>query len=122
MITVKQKGKFKKLNKFLDRAVNASKFDKLDVYGNEGVELLRQATPKDTGKTADSWEYKVERKDGSSTLTFYNTNIQNGTQIAVIIDNGYVNKQGTWVEGYHYIEPALEPLILEIIRDIRKEV
>ena len=87
MITFRQKGDFSKLTRFLERAKESVRLGDLDKYGREGVAALASATPVDTGRTANSWHYKIEQKQGSVSISFYNTNIQNGVPIAVILQS-----------------------------------
>lgn len=61
VIVFRQKGDWKKSRKFLKRCSNLSLDELLDRYGQEGVEALAKATPKDTGKTAASWSYTVTK-------------------------------------------------------------
>lgn len=122
MITIKCKGDFSRTTKFLEKAkhlVNASIFDK---YGRAGVAALQSATPVDTGKTAASWYYEVENKKGSTSINFYNKNIQNGVPIAIILQYGHGTGTGGWVEGRDYINPAIQPIFDKIAEDVWKEV
>jgi len=122
MITFKQKGDFSKLSSFLERTKNAIKLGNLDRYGRQGVRLLQSATPKDTGKTANSWKYKINRERESVSISFYNDNIQNGVNIAIILQYGHATKNGGWVEGRDYINPVIRPLFDKIANDAWKEV
>lgn len=122
MITFKQKGDFSKLSSFLERTKNAIKLGNLDRYGRQGVRLLQSATPKDTGKTANSWKYKINREQESVSISFYNDNIQNGVNIAIILQYGHATKNGGWVEGRDYINPVIRPLFDKIANDAWKEV
>ena len=99
MITFRQKGDFSKLTRFLERAKESVRLGDLDKYGREGVAALASATPVDTGRTANSWHYKIEQKQGSVSISFYNTNIQNGVPIAVILQYGHATRNGGWVQG-----------------------
>ena len=89
MITFKQKGDFSKLTNFLEKAKRAVKISTLDKYGKEGVAALSSATPKDSGLTASSWYYEIVNNNGSITLEFKNSNIQNGVPIAIILQYGH---------------------------------
>ena len=122
MITFNQKGDFSKLNNYLERVIEPVKLGKLNYYGRKGVAALSSATPKDTGLTASSWEYKIERKDGSVSLSFYNTNVNNGVPIAIILQYGHGTRNGGWVEGRDYINPAIQPIFDEIAREAWEEV
>lgn len=122
MITFKSKGNFNKLSSFFERAKEAIKIGDLDKYGKEGVEALREATPKDTGKTADSWYYQIDRVEGSVSISFHNSNIQNGVPIAIILQYGHGTNHGGWVEGRDYINPAIQPIFDRIAEDAWKEV
>ena len=121
MISFKEKGDFSKLNGFLERAKETIKLGDLDRYGRQGVEALRSATPKDTGRTAESWHYEIIRKKESVSISFYNSNIQNGCPIAIILQYGH-SANGAWVEGRDYINPALAPIFDDIAKDAWKEV
>ena len=91
-------------------------------YGAAGVSALSAETPYDTGKTATSWTYEVTHEQGKSILTWSNTNVVNHVSIAVILQYGHASKNGSWVEGRDYINPALQP-IFDAIADLAwKEV
>ena len=122
MITLKQKGNFSKLNRYLERVEEAAKIGILDKYGKAGVEALSSATPADTGLTASSWYYKIERTKTSATIQFLNSNINDGVPIAVIIQYGHGTGTGGWVEGRDYINPAIQPIFDEIANEAWKEV
>lgn len=122
MITFRQRGKFKKLDNFFQKALDIVNLSELDKYGKRGVEALKAATPKDTGKTADSWGYEIERNNGRATIKWYNTNIQDGCNIAVILQYGHVSRNGSWVEGIDYINPAIKPVFDKIAEEAWKEV
>ena len=122
MITFKQKGNFAKLTKFLEKAKESVNIGELDKYGKEGVEALKSATPVDTGKTASSWKYDIVRKNNGAEIVWSNTNIQNGVPIAVILQYGHATKNGGWVQGRDYINPAIRPIFDKIANNAWREV
>lgn len=122
MITFRQKGDFSKLTRFLERAKEVVKMGDLDKYGEAGVAALASATPRDTGMTASSWYYTIENKNGRATISFNNSNIQNGVPIAIILQYGHATGTGGWVEGRDYINPAIRPIFDKIADDAWKEV
>ena len=122
MISFGQKGDFSKVTKFLQKAKDLGRFRVLHKYGREGVAALASATPVDTGKTAASWNYKIEQKNGSVSLAFYNSNVQNGVPIAIIIQYGHGTGTGGWVEGRDYINPAIQPIFDRLLADVWREV
>ena len=122
MITFRQKGDFSKLNSFLEKAKEAVKFGDLDKYGREGVSALASATPVDSGKTAGSWYYEIKRQNGSASITFNNSNINNGVPIAIILQYGHGTRNGGWVEGRDYINPAIRPIFDKIVDNAWREV
>lgn len=122
MITIKQQGDFSNLNKFLEKAKEVAKLGDLDKYGRQGVQLLASVTPKDTGLTANSWSYKIERSEGKVSLIFLNSNIQNGVPIAIILQLGHGTRNGGYVQGRDYINPVIQPLFDKIASDAWKEV
>ena len=122
MITIKQKGNFSKTTNFLKKAKKKIDINKLKCFGDEGVEALKNATPKDTGLTSESWYYKIEDDNGKIRIFFCNSNIQNGVPIAIILQYGHGTCTGGWVEGRDYINPAIQPIFDEITKKAWKEV
>ena len=122
MISFRQKGDFSKLTSFLEKAKESVKIGDLDKYGREGVAALSSATPIDSGKTANSWSYEIINKNGSVTISFNNSNIQNGVPIAIILQYGHGTKNGGWVKGRDYINPAIQPVFDEIVDKAWREV
>lgn len=122
MITFKMHGDFKKLTGYLERIRNRINLGALDKYGLEGTAALAAATPVDTGVTASSWGYEVTHGKGEAVITFYNTNVQNGVNIAILLQYGHGTKSGAYVQGIDYINPALEPVFRKIADEAWKEI
>ena len=122
MISFRQKGDFSKLNRYLERVKEAVKLGDLDKYGREGVAALSSATPVESGKTANSWYYEIERQNGSVSIVFKNSNINNGVPIAIILQYGHGTGTGGWVPGRDYINPAIQPIFDRMANDAWKEV
>lgn len=122
MITFRQKGDFAKLTRYLERVKRVAKLSDLDKYGREGVAALASATPVDTGKTASSWNYKIEQTNGSVSIVFNNTNVNKGVPIAIILQYGHGTRNGGWVQGRDYINPAIQPIFDKITEDAWREV
>ena len=122
MITFRQKGDFSKLTRFLEKARNVVRIGILDKYGREGVAALASATPVESGKTASSWYYEIEHKNGSATINFLNSNINDGVPIAIILQYGHGTGTGGWVEGRDYINPAIQPVFDKLANEAWREV
>ena len=122
MITFRHKGDFSKTYRYLERARDAARLGILEKYGAEGVAALASATPVDSGLTAQSWYYKIERGHGTATISFHNSNIQNGIPVAIILQYGHGTGTGGWVEGRDYINPAVQPIFDKIADEAWKEV
>ena len=122
MITFRQKGDFSKTMSFLERAKESVKLGTLDRYGREGVAALSSATPVDTGLTARSWYYKIERDKNTATISFFNSNIQTGVPIAIVLQYRHGTRNGGWVQGRDYINPAIQPIFDKIANTAWKEV
>jgi hypothetical protein len=95
----------------------------LDWAGRRGVQALSAATPKDSGDTASSWDYKIIRgRKSGCRIEWYNTNVKNDNVIAILIQYGHGTGDGSWVEGRDYINPAMEDVFDTIAKDIWKQV
>lgn len=113
---------FKKANGFLEKCLEVAKFGYLDKYGRRGVAALSAATPKDSGLASSSWVYEIVREDGITSLQFHNTDIENGCNVAILLQYGHATKNGGFVEGIDYINPAIKPIFDEIAKDAWKEM
>lgn len=122
MITFRQKGDFSKLNSYLERLKEVVKLGDLNKYGRQGVQALSSATPIESGETANSWYYEINRTKESVSISFHNSNINNGVPIAIILQYGHGTGTGGWVEGRDYINPAIQPIFDKIAEDAWKEV
>lgn len=122
MISFRQKGNFSKLTRYFEKVKEAVKLGDLNKYGREGVAALESATPVDSGKTAGSWYYEINHSQGSASITFYNSNVNKGVPIAIILQYGHGTKNGGWVQGRDYINPAVQPLFDKIAENAWREV
>lgn len=122
MIAFKQKGDFSKTRRYLERVKEKIKLGMLDKYGKQGVQALAEATPRDTGKTATSWSYEIQRNRDSVAVIFKNSNRVNGIPIAIILQYGHATKGGGYVQGRDYINPALRPIFDSMAREAWEEV
>ena len=122
MIQIRQKGDFSKLTRYLEKTKNVFRVGDLDKYGRAGVSALASATPVDSGLTASSWYYEIEHTKDSVMIRFGNSNIQNGVPIAIILQYGHGTRNGGWVEGRDYINPAIQPIFDQIADSAWREV
>ena len=122
MIKFKHKGNFSKLTNYFEQLKETMNLGILNKYGERGVEALKSVTPVRTGLTRDSWYYEIEHNRDTVALRFLNSNIQNGQNIAIILDIGHGTRGGSWVEGRHYIEPAIQPIFDELAAESWNDV
>lgn len=124
-ISVRVKGDYNRTERFFKRL---SLFDDLvnhilHKYGKMGVERLKDYTPKDTGKTSESWSYEIVKENGAMRLIFSNSNVVNDwANVAILIQYGHGTRNGGWVEGRDYINPALHPIFDDLAKSAWEEV
>lgn len=122
MVSVKVEGNYTKTEKFLRKIENLLLLGKLDEYGKMGVEALSANTPRDTGKTAESWGYEFHFSKDSFTINWTNSNISEYIPVALLIQYGHGTKSGHYVQGRDYINPAMQPVFDKIEASLWKEV
>lgn len=110
MISFKQKGDFSKTEKFLKKSLGRDYRNILEKYAQQGVAALSASTPVRTGLTATSWSYEIIQNEGSISVVWNNSNIQKGINIALILQYGHGTRNGGYVSGRDYINPALRPI------------
>lgn len=121
-ITFTHKGDFEKTMRFLNKAKQADFYKRMDQLAQLGVEALREATPIDTGETAESWTYEINVTKNSAEITWINTHTNKGENIAILIQYGHGTGTGGYVRGQDYINPAMKSVFDKIIDEIWKEV
>lgn len=122
-ISFTAKGNWDKTDKFLNKAKRGDFFAVLEKYGEQGVRALQGATPKNTGRTAEAWTYQIESKSGYHSIHWLNTHEDSqGHPIAVLLQYGHGTRQGGYVQGRDYINPAIRPIFDEIANAVWKVV
>lgn len=122
-VVISHKGDFSKTSRFFKRIRSKQVYKRLEAYGQMGVNALREATPKRTGKTADSWSYEIKITDRYVTLTWKNSNVVDGwANVAVLIQYGHATRGGAYVKGIDYINPAMKPVFEKMAQEVWMEV
>lgn len=122
MITIKASGDYGKALRYFEALRKIVKLSDMDKYGRMGVDALRDATPKDTGKTSESWRYIIEKTSSGFSIEWINDNVNNHVNIAIILQYGHGTRFGAYVQGVDYINPALKPVFDSMADSIWKEV
>lgn len=122
IINLKQTGDFQKTEKLFHTFVEFRFAHKLRQYGEKGVRALSAATPKDSGLTAKSWEYHITETPGKTTIYWTNSHAEKNVNIAIILQYGHGTRNGGYVQGIDYINPALKPIFEQMLQDVWKEV
>lgn len=102
-------GSFNRTFTFLRRAMNREAYALVDSLAQEGVSALAAHTPADSGITASSWTYEIEDDGSDIRIIWKNTNVNQGVNIAVILQYGHGTGTGGYVAGRDYINPAMKP-------------
>lgn len=122
MISISASGDWSRTFKFFEFIETHKFLESLDQYGKRGVDALSSATPIESGETASGWGYEIHRSKDRISLDFTNSNVVDGCQIAIILQYGHATRNGSWVEGRDYINPAIQPIFDDIANTAWKEL
>ena len=122
MITIESQGEWKLTRNWFDRMTKLDLALIMNQFGKEGVSALASATPSKSGVTSKSWNYEVTRKGNNWKITWTNSNVNKGANIAVLIQYGHGTRNGGYVVGRDYINPAIRPVFDKIAQKAWKEV
>lgn len=117
-----QRGDFSRTERYLRKLKEKNYRPILERYANAGLQILRSATPEDTGVTADSWSYKIVINRSKFSIQWLNNHENNGIPIVILLQYGHGTRGGTFVEGRDFINPGMKPLFEKISEEIWKEV
>ena len=115
-------GTWQSTESWLKRMSKGDIFKTLDQYGKIGVEALAQATPKESGETAGAWSYRTSISGSLAKIEWLNNHVNQGVNIAVILQYGHGTGTGGYVQGRDYINPAIRPVFDKITESVWKEV
>lgn len=121
-IGLKTKGNFKHVEAFFKRVKGQELTRKLHQYGLVGSAALAANTPMRSGKTASSWSYEIHNNGEGVEIVWTNSNTNKGLNIAILIQYGHGTRNGGYVQGRDFINPAIRPVFDAIAEDIWKEV
>ncbi len=122
MITVGTSGSFDETRKHLQKMARGDFYRELDRYAHDGVRALAAASPIESGLSASSWDYKITSGRGSCEITWFNTDVENGFPVAIMLQYGYGTGTGGYVQGRDYINPTMRPIFDQIEEAVRKAV
>lgn len=122
MISVVSKGSFKNLEAFLGKVSKLNILKILESSAEEGVKALASATPIDSGLAEHSWGYVISGSGGGYTITWTNSDVENGFPVAIMLQYGYGTGTGGYVQGRDYINPAIKPIFDQIADKVWKAV
>lgn len=122
MFSVRHRGSFSNTERFIKNIQRGHIWRSLDAEAQKGVQALASATPIDSGLTADSWGYSISNAKGDWSIMWYNSNVNKGVNIAIILHFGHGTGTGGYVAGRNYISPAIVPIFMEISDRVWKAV
>lgn len=122
MIDFREKGNWDKTLNYL-RKLRSNRIDKaLAEIGELGVQELQKASPVDTGRLARSWYCVIKKKPGMYTVEWHNSDIEDGQNIAILVQSGHRTSTGYYIRPNDFITPALEPIFNNLAEKLYKEV
>ena len=122
MIRFSATGDWKKTTSYLKKLSERQFLNNLEKYGQQGVNALAAATPRETGETASSWYYKIHKDSDSYSILWMNDNIVGDKPLAIMLQYGYGTRNGGYVQGKDYINPAMRPVFDRIARQFDADI
>lgn len=122
MIEAKSSGSFNNTLAFLSKIKDGDLYASLEKHGASGVAALESATPVESAETARSWSYEIKEEKGRVEIAWYNSHVDRGANVAILIQYGHATRNGGRVEGRDFINPAIQPVFDQIAADVWKEV
>lgn len=122
MISAVSSGSFKNMESFLKTMTKLDISSILERNAQLGVDALSNVTPVESGLTAASWSYEVITKGKQYSITWTNSDVENGFSVAIMLQYGYGTGTGGYVRGRDYINPAIRPIFDKIADEVWKAV
>lgn len=122
-MSITVKGNFNKTKSFLYgfRKNKVNYYLILEKYAQEGVKALAKYTPKESGNTANSWYYEIEQNKDSYIIYWNNSHMADNSSVgsvALLLQYGHGTKNGGFVDGIDYINPALRDVFQKMADEL----
>lgn len=122
-ITFEHRGSFSATLKFFNKLLKKNYRNILDEYGRKGVAALSEATPRDTGLTAESWTYEIIENKDNLTISWLNTNEVSNKRgysynLIILLEYGHATRSGTWVEGNPFVKKTMSPILDKLTKSL----
>ena len=125
-VKIKVRGSYRNTENFLQRMQKGEMFRVLEKYGAIGVAALKEATPIESAETAQHWSYEIVSKPGYFSIHWINDHRGNENPhvppVAILLQYGHATRNGGYVQGQDFINPALKSIFDQIASDMWKEV
>lgn len=122
-VSINERGKFTEAESFLKRVKYLKLKQLTSKAAEEGLALLKAATPVDTGRTQSMWRSEISIGDESLTISWCNDNVTSqGDPIIILLQYGHGNGRGGYTPGRDIINPAVQTVYDKYIGEIRKEM
>lgn len=121
-VSVSASGSYDNTKKWLQKLARGDFYQGLDKLAQDGVNALASASPIESGLASGSWNYRIQRSRASLTITWFNSDVENGFPVAVMLQYGYTTGTGGYVQGRDYINPAMRPIFDRIEEQVRRAV
>lgn len=115
-------GNFNKIDKFFNKNKSNSHMTILNTCAQEGLKQLELSTPIDSHKTASSWSYKITKINPGYKIDWYNSNVNDGIPIVILLQYGHGTRNGGYVQGHDFINPIMKKIFSDMANKIWKEV
>lgn len=122
MIRVHSSGDFNRTRAFLHRLKSKEMYRDLNRFGKMGVDALAAATPRASGETANAWTYQIKHSRSGTTISWDNTNENDGQKVAILIQYGHGTGTGGYVVDKDFINPAMGPIFDKIAQEVWRKV
>lgn len=122
MLRFESRGDFKNTERFLRKMSSVDIASALKSLASEGVRALASATPMDSGLASTSWGFEITRSRTSTTITWTNSDVESGFPVAIMLQYGHGTRNGGYVKGRDYINPAMQPVFDKIAEEAWKVV
>lgn len=122
LIKITNRGDFRLTRDFINRARNREIYSELDSFGRMGVNALSRMTPVRTSLAANSWGYRILRTSRKTSIEWYNTDLESGVSVVILLQYGHATGTGGYVAGRDFINPAMRPVFDQIAENVWRKV
>lgn len=122
-VNITSSGNFSNLERWATKMSTEDFTSVLKSAAQLGKSEFIKNTPVESGKSANAWDYKIEKTSTGASLEYSNSNVtKNGVPVVILINYGHGTGTGGYIRPIPFIQNVVKSIEEQISKDVEKRI